>query len=120
MSLKNALAGIAVRDLQAAKPWYQQLLGREPDTHPMAELFEWKFERGGWVQVFEDAARAGSSSVTLVETDMAGRIKDLEDKGIEIVSKTNSEQIKIAIVKDPDGNQIVFAQGQGETHKAVS
>ena len=120
MSVKNALAGIAVRDLQSAKSWYEKLLGREPDTNPMKELYEWKFESGGWIQVFEDKKRAGSSSVTLVETSVPDRIKDLEAKHYEIVSKTDTDIIKLAIIKDPDGNQIVFAQGKGEKHKAVS
>ena len=45
---------------------------------------------------------------------------DLKSKGIAIFSETISESIKLAIVRDPDGNQIVFAQGQGENHRAVA
>ena len=120
MSVKNALAGVAVSHLTSSIDWYTSLFGRGPDTLPMKELAEWKFETGGWVQVFEDEKRAGSSSVTLVETDVKSRIKDLEANSIEIVSKTDSDVIKLAIIKDPDGNQIVFAQGKGEKHKAVS
>jgi len=35
MSIRNVLAGVAVRDLQAAIPWYARLLGREADSQPM-------------------------------------------------------------------------------------
>lgn len=120
MSVKNALAGVAVRQLSSAIAWYEHLLGRAPDTQPMAEVAEWQFETGGWLQVFEDKTRAGLSSVTLVETDVAGRIADLDAKNIVIESETNSEPIKLAIIRDPDGNQIVFAQGKGEKHRAVA
>jgi hypothetical protein len=100
--------------------WYAKLLGREPDTRPMNGLAEWQFETGGWLQVFEDKKRAGHSSVTLVETDVVHRIAELKSKGIALFSETLSESIKLAIVKDPDGNQVVFAQGQDEDHRAVA
>ena len=38
MALKNALAFIAVRDIEAATRWYKMLLGREPGTQPMKGL----------------------------------------------------------------------------------
>jgi len=64
--------------------------------------------------------RAGASSVTLVESNVAERIASLEKLGIKVVARTESEQISLAIIRDPDGNQIVFAQGRGEKHRAVS
>ena len=36
----------------------------------MPEVAEWRFERGGWIQVFHDERRAGSSSVTLAVDDL--------------------------------------------------
>jgi len=120
MTVKNALAGIAVRNLEKSVVWYQQLLGRQPDTRPMDQLAEWRFEVGGWIQVFEDKGRAGSSSVTLVDTNVAERIADLKAKGITIESEIDAEPIKVAIITDPDGNRIVFAEGKGERHRAVA
>ena len=35
MAIRNVLAFVAVRDIEAAFPWYKMLLGREPDTQPM-------------------------------------------------------------------------------------
>jgi len=35
MALKNALAFVAVRDVEEGSRWYKMLLGREPDTQPM-------------------------------------------------------------------------------------
>ena len=64
MSIVNALAGIAVRDIDAAVQWYKQILG--PASRPMDEVAEWQLPNGGCIQVFEDGNRAGLSSVTLV------------------------------------------------------
>lgn len=119
MTAKNALAGVAVKDLKAAIDWYARLLGRKPDLQPMTEVAEWQFSGGGWMQVFESPKHAGSSSVTLVETDIEERITDLKAKGIQIFSAIRSDSVAIAIIADPDGNQIVFAQGKSASHRAV-
>ena len=119
MALKNVLAFIAVRDIEAGIRWYKMLLGREPDTQPMKGLAEWQFEAGGWLQVNENKQLAGRSSVTLVETDLDERIKQLKKAGIEPKSVIRGEQISVVTVTDPDGNQVVFAQGKGEKHRAV-
>ena len=117
--LKNVLAGIAVTDLEKAEVWYDNLFERAPDTRPMDELVEWHFPDGGWLQVFADPNRAGHSSITIVETDFQKRLEELNRLGIKILSVTQGDKVKICIVHDPDGNQIVFAQGSAESHRAV-
>ena len=116
----NALAGIAVKDLAAALPWYERLLDRSPDARPMSEVAEWKFDGGGWIQVFEDPQRAGRSSVTLVERDLDERLSDLDAKTIEIRNATDADSVRTAIVDDPDGNQLVFAQSVGNAIESSS
>ena len=96
------------------------LLGREPDTEPMKGLVEWQFEAGGWLQVHENKQLAGRSSVTLVETDVEHRIKQLQKAGIQPKSVMLGDQVSVAIISDPDGNQLVFAYGKGEKHRAVN
>jgi catechol 2,3-dioxygenase-like lactoylglutathione lyase family enzyme len=120
MSVTNALAGVAVSNLTSAIAWYRQLLGRGPDERPMAEVAEWGFDKGGWVQLFEDKFRAGRSSVTLVETDLKARLADLKTKGIEIASMSDGNFVRTAIVADPDGNQIVFAEAQSSDNRAAA
>jgi len=66
MAIVNALAGIMVSDLTTAEAWYEQLLSRPADARPMEGLAEWKLADGGWIQVFQDKDRAGSSSVTFL------------------------------------------------------
>ena len=117
--LRNVLAHIAVRDIDEAIRWYKMLLGRAPDTQPMHGLAEWQFDAGGWLQVNENMQLAGRSSITLVETDMGQRMKMLAMAGIKPKSFVNGEAVSIITVTDPDGNQVVFAQGKDENHRAT-
>jgi catechol 2,3-dioxygenase-like lactoylglutathione lyase family enzyme len=116
---RNALAGIAVSDLEKAEIWYDNLLGRAPDTRPMGELVEWEFPGGGWLQVFVDRIRAGNTSITLVVSDFQQGLERLNELGIKILSVTQGDKVKVCIVHDPDGNQVVLAQGSAESHRAV-
>ena len=70
MTIKNALASIAVKDLAAAVRWYKRVLGKPPDARPMAEVAEWKFDRGGWLQVYQLPERAGKGSLTLAVSNL--------------------------------------------------
>lgn len=112
MSIVNALAGIAVRDIDAAVLWYEQILG--PASRPMDEVAEWRLPNGGCVQVFEDGIRAGLSSVTLVVEDLDREIMGLQSKGIRIDEKSQSDMVDVAIVQDYDGNQVVFAHAKSD------
>ena len=120
MTAKNALAGVAVRDLARAVAWYERLLGRAPDARPMEEVAEWEFSKGGWLQVFQDTKRAGSSSVTLVEDNLDERLVDLGAKGINIGPTSKSDYVNTAIISDPDGNRIVFAEARTPANRAAS
>ena len=117
--IKNVLAFAAVRDIEAGIRWYKMVLGREPDISPMPGLAEWQFEAGGWLQVNENMQLAGRSSITLVETDMDERMKMLTMAGIKLKSFVNGVSVSIIAVTDPDGNQVVFAQGKDENHRAT-
>jgi hypothetical protein len=106
----NALAGIAVTNLASSLLWYQKLLGREADFHPMPEVAEWVFPKGGGLQVFQDAERAGSSSVTLTLGDLDRELGDLRRNGLVVDGHTQSPRVHTATLRDPDGNQVVLAQ----------
>lgn len=110
MSFHNALAGVAVRDMPAALAFYERLLGRAADSHPMPEVAEWHFERGGWVQVFEDAERAGASSVTLAVDDLDATVRRLEGEGMLLGERSDGALVRTAFVFDPEGNRIVLAE----------
>ena len=109
MLIKNALASVAVKDLDLAIKWYEKLFGKPADSRPMSELAEWKFERGGWLQVYQLPERAGSGSFTLAVNSMDELVAELQKLGItgEISS---GEKVKTLMITDPDGNHIAFAE----------
>ena len=81
MAIVNALAGIMVSDLTTAEAWYEQLLSRPADARPMDGLAEWKLADGGWIQVFQDKDRAGSSSVTFLVSGLDDQLAELKGEG---------------------------------------
>lgn len=110
MVIVNALAGIMVSDLTTAEAWYEQLLDRPADSRPMDGLAEWKLANGGWIQVFQDRERAGSSSVTFLVSGLEDQLAELKAKGISVDRSTTSDYVKTATVTDPAGNRVVFAE----------
>ena len=109
MTIKNALASVAVKDLDAAVQWYEKVLARPADSTSMPGLAEWKFPGGGCLQVYALPERAGSCSCTLTVSDIDAEASRLEKLGVAAGAKMG-EQIKVFMVKDPDGNSIAFAQ----------
>lgn len=109
MAINNALASVAVNDIKAAVQWYTKVVGRAPNSTPMPELAEWKFPTGGWLQVYALPERAGSCSCTLAVSNIDLERTRLERLGV-VTGASLSEQIKVFMLKDPDGNSIAFAQ----------
>ena len=110
MAIKNALASVAVRDVSAAVEWYEKVLGKPPDSRPMPEVVEWKFEGGGWLQVYELPARAGSGSFTLAVSNIDHHANQLNKLGVDTGQRSSSDKVKTLMISDPDGNHIAFAE----------
>jgi predicted enzyme related to lactoylglutathione lyase len=110
MSIKNALASVAVKDLNAAIEWYGKVLGKPPDSRPMPEVAEWKFERGGWLQVYRLPERAGSGSFTLAVSNIDEHVTQLAKLGIDTSQRSSGDKAKTVMIADPDGNHIAFAE----------
>jgi predicted enzyme related to lactoylglutathione lyase len=110
MAIVNALASVAVKELSASLPFYERLFGRAADSTPMPEVAEWKFERGGWLQVYQLQERAGAGSVTFVVNNLEGEIKTLRSLGIDPGEPITGDKVKVVMIKDPDGNSIAFAE----------
>jgi predicted enzyme related to lactoylglutathione lyase len=110
MAIENALASVAVKDLKAAIAWYAKVFGRPADSTPMPEVAEWKFDRGGWLQVYQLPERAGAGSFTLAVSDLDEEIGKLRKLGIDCSRMTSGSKVKTLMITDPDGNHIAFAQ----------
>ena len=115
MSIENAIASVAVRDLKSAVAWYQALLGKGPDSRPMPEVAEWRFPRGGWLQVYELPERAGNCSCTLSVSDLEEMVTKAEELGIDTSERTSGAQVKTLMIVDPDGNHIAIAETLDKT-----
>jgi predicted enzyme related to lactoylglutathione lyase len=110
MSISNAIASVAVKDLKSASQWYERLFGRPPDSRPMPELAEWKFERGGWLQVYQLPERAGNGSVTLAVNGLDQQISALRRTGMDVGEPMRNTKANVVMIKDPDGNSIALAE----------
>jgi predicted enzyme related to lactoylglutathione lyase len=109
MTIMNAIASVPVKDLKASVPWYQKVLGRAPESTPMTEVAEWKFERGGWLQVYA-RANPGGGSVTLAVSSLDEQIEHLKRIGIDPGTPMRSAEVNVVMIKDPDGNSLAFAE----------
>jgi predicted enzyme related to lactoylglutathione lyase len=110
MSIVNVLASVAVNNLNSAVQWYEKVLGKPPDSRPMPEVAEWKFERGGWLQVYSLPERAGSGSFTLAVSSIDDQVVRLNKLGIDTRQRSSGDKVKTLMITDPDGNHIAFAE----------
>ena len=115
MSIDNAIASLAVKDVAAAVAWYQALLGRAADSTPMPEVAEWKFPRGGWLQVYQVPERAGNGSVTLAVSNLDEVAAHVKKLGIDTSQRTSGAKVKTLMIVDRDGNHIAFAEALDRT-----
>jgi catechol 2,3-dioxygenase-like lactoylglutathione lyase family enzyme len=108
MSL-HLFAGLRVRDFQAARPWYERLLG-EPSFFPHATEAVWTLAEERSVYVVEHADGAGNSVVTVFVDDLDARVSALAARGFEPDEReTLSNGVRKVIYRDPDGNEVAFA-----------
>ena len=108
MTITNALASLAVRDLAASSKWYEKLLGS--GSQPMSEVMEWRLERGGGLQIYELPERAGQGSCTLIVSDIDEIAQQLRSAELAANPEpARNDLVDTIMIKDPDGNSIAFA-----------
>jgi len=109
MTVTNALASLAVRDLEVSTRWFEMLLGE--GSHPMPKVVEWQLEQGGGLQVYTAPERAGQGSCTLIVSDIDEIAERLQATGLAgDVESARNDRVDTVMVKDPDGNSIAFAR----------
>ncbi len=107
MSL-HLFAGLRVRDLGAARPWYERLFG-EPSFFPNATEAVWTLADGRSVYVVEHAGGAGNSVVTICVDDLDAHVAAVASRGLEADERlTYSNGVRKALYHDPDGNELGF------------
>src|SRR5690349_13574274 len=110
MKIEHVLASVALKDLVAATKWYEEVFQRPADSTPMPEVAEWKFPRGGWLQVYRLPERAGGCSCTFAVDDLHQVVTHLQTLGVETDEDMKGEKIRVIMIKDPAGNSLAFAQ----------
>ena len=112
MSL-HLFAGLRVRDFQAARPWYERLLG-EPTFFPHATEAVWTLAEERSVYIVEDPDRAGRGVVTVFLDDLDAQIAATAARGLEPdESLTYANGVRKALYRDPDGNELAFGGPPG-------
>jgi hypothetical protein len=107
MSL-HLFAGLRVRHFQAARPWYERLLG-EPTFFPHATEAVWTLAEDRSVYVVEHAGGAGHSVVTIFVDDLDAHVAAIAARGLEPDERlTYSNGVRKALYFDPDGNELGF------------
>ena len=78
----DLFAGIPVSDYEAAKSWYERLLGAEPSFVGHATESVWELAEHRFLFILEDAERAGRASTPLCRRPRA-RVANIASRGIE-------------------------------------
>ena len=101
-------AGIAVRDFERAKPWYERLLG-EPSFLPHATEAVWTLAPGRSVYVVQDDERAGRALVTFFAEDLDALLATVAARGLEPDRiEPYPNDVRKAVFRDADGNEVGF------------
>jgi hypothetical protein len=111
----DLFAGIRVRDFEAARPWYEQLLGSEPSFTPHATEAVWELAEHRYVFIVEEPDGAGHATHTVFLSDLDARVAEISGRGLQPSEReTYSNGVQKVIYRDPDGNEIGFAGGPAE------
>jgi catechol 2,3-dioxygenase-like lactoylglutathione lyase family enzyme len=106
-----------VRDLQAARQWYERLFG-EPSFFPNATEAVWTLADERSVYVVERPDGAGNCVVTILVDDLDAHVAAVGARGLEPDERlTYSNGVRKALYRDPDGNELGFGGAPLDTGK---
>src|SRR4051794_8859130 len=104
----HLFAGLRVRELPAARAWYDRLLG-EPSFFPNETEAVWTLDEGRSVYVVEVGEGAGHCVVTVFLDDLDAHVAAVAARGLEPDQRlTYSNGVRKAVYRDPDGNELGF------------
>jgi catechol 2,3-dioxygenase-like lactoylglutathione lyase family enzyme len=104
----HLFAGLRVRDFEAARAWYERLLG-EPSFFPHATEAVWTLADDRSVYVVEHPDGAGHSVVTIFLDDLDAQVAAIAARGLEPDAReTYANGVRKVLFRDPDGNEVGF------------
>lgn len=105
----DLFAGMRVSDYEAAKPWYERLLGSEPAFVPHATEAVWELAEHRFLFINEDRENPGGALHTVFVDDLDTLVGEISARRIEPDEReTYSTGVRKAIYRDADGNEIGF------------
>ena len=108
-------AGIRVRDLAAARAWYERLLG-DPAFLPNATEVVWTVAEGRSVYIQEDPRATGDALVTLFVDDLDATLAQIASRGLQPAEReTYSNGVRKATFRDQEGNEVGFGGAPADT-----
>ncbi len=102
-------AGICVRNYEAARPWYERLLGSEPTLIAHETEAVWDIAEHRSVYIVEDAEHAGHARLLLFTEDLDSVVAEIAARGIDFDRReTYANGVRKVTYRDADGNEIGF------------
>ena len=83
MTVLDLFAGIHVRDYQAARSWYECLLGREPTFIAHATEAVWELAEHRYLFIEEDREAPGGADITILVDDLDALVAEIAARGLE-------------------------------------
>lgn len=108
MASLHLFAGLRVRDFEAARAWYEQLLG-EPSFFPHDTEAVWTLADNRSIYAVEHAEAAGNGVVLIFVDDLDAQEAEITARGLEPDERLTLENgVRKRIYRDPDGNEVAF------------
>lgn len=111
LGVVSVYAAVPTADMTGAESFYEAVVGRPADSHPMPSLAQWEWG-DSVLQVVDDAERAGGGLVTVVVSDMTESASRLRARGVPIDVAEGSVVAQVAVLIDPDGNQVTIVEAR--------
>ena len=112
MGIETIFANVSCSDLTVSLPWYQKLFGMPPTRRPMDGLAEWHFTDSAEVQLYQNKANAGKSTLTVGVMPLEPEQRRLSDLGLAPGPIEPTKDFFIMRITDPDGNLVVLVSGR--------
>jgi catechol 2,3-dioxygenase-like lactoylglutathione lyase family enzyme len=106
----HLFAGIRVSSFDAARPWYERLLGA-PSFFPHDTEAVWTLADDRSIYIVEGAG-AGNAAVTVFVDDLDATVAEIAARGVEPSDReTYANGVSKVLYRDADGNEVGFGGG---------
>src|SRR5690349_11988710 len=102
MDFTDLFAGVRVRDLAAARAWYERLFGSAPAFLPNDVEAVWAVGEHRWFYLLQDAPKAGRALVTIMVADLDATVTAIAGRGIQPTECEDYGEARKCVFHDPD------------------